>query len=116
MRRFRGHVIGIDQGSMVLFSDFEDGGVMWTGHGPRAMRREVIFPTAFQSSPVVHVSLSMWDLDNRNNMRADISAEQVTPQGFTMVFRTWGDTRVARVRADWLAIGEQRSDEDWEVD
>lgn len=116
MRRFRGHVIGIDQGSMVLFSDFEDGGVMWTGHGPRAMRREVTFAAAFQSSPVVHVSLSMWDVDNRNNMRADISAEEVTPRGFTMVFRTWGDTRVARVRADWLAIGEQRSDEDWEVD
>jgi hypothetical protein len=33
-----------------------------------------------------------------------------------MVFRTWGDTRVARVRADWMAIGEQRSDEDWDVE
>jgi hypothetical protein len=33
-----------------------------------------------------------------------------------IVFRTWGDTRVARVRADWLAIGEVRGEDDWQVD
>jgi hypothetical protein len=116
MRRFRGHIIGVDRGSIMMFSDFEDGGAMWTGQGPRELRRVVEFPTPYASTPVVHVSLSMWDIDQKHNMRVDISAEVVNPEGFVMVFRTWGDTRVARVRADWLAIGEQKSDEDWQVD
>ena len=40
--------------------------------------------------------------------RADLTAENVSEKGFHLVFRTWGDTRVARVRADWLAIGAVR--------
>jgi hypothetical protein len=115
MRRFRGHIIGVDRGSIILFSDFEDGGAMWTGQGPRELRRVVEFPSPYADTPVVHVSLSMWDIDQKHNMRVDISAEMANPEGFVMVFRTWGDTRVARVRADWLAIGEQASDEDWQL-
>jgi hypothetical protein len=45
----------------------------------------------------------------------DISAETITVEGFVIVFRTWGDSRVARVRADWLAIGALRGEDDWEV-
>ncbi len=51
------------------------------------------------------VSISMWDLDQKTNSRADITAEKITRTGFHLVFRTWGDTRVARIRADWMAIG-----------
>jgi hypothetical protein len=32
-----------------------------------------------------------------------------------LVFRTWADTRVARIRADWTAIGAVRDEEDWDV-
>ena len=46
----------------------------------------------------------------------DIVAEDVTAIGFTLVFRTWGDTRVARVRADWLAIGPADHVDDFAVD
>jgi len=61
------------------------------------------------------VSLDMWDMDQKTNQRADISARNVTLEGFEIVFRTWGDTRVARVRAAWLAIGELRDDDEWEL-
>ncbi len=57
----------------------------------------------------------MWDMDCATNPRMDISAEGATAEGFFLVFRTWGDTRVARVRADWIAIGEVRHDEDWDL-
>ena len=30
-----------------------------------------------------------------------------------MVFRTWGDTRVARIRADWTAIGAIIDEDNW---
>jgi quinol monooxygenase YgiN len=115
MHRFRSHRFGVDRGSIVLFSDYEDGGAMWTGHGPREMRQAVQFAEPFTAAPIVQVSLSMWDMDQKTNQRADISADKIGPEGFEIVFKTWGDTRVARVRADWLAIGDAADEDDWDV-
>ncbi|MBL4918932.1 H-type lectin domain-containing protein [Szabonella alba] len=116
MRRFRTNSFGIEQGSRVLFSDFIDDGVMWTGQGPRESRHIVQFREAFIDVPAVHVSIAMWDMDSGANGRADIAADKVTAKGFHLVFKTWGDTRVARIRADWMAIGPLRDTDEWEVD
>jgi hypothetical protein len=115
MRRFTSHTMGIQQGSRVLFSDFADDGVMWTGHGARESRHTVTFQEKFASVPVVMVSMSMWDMDQKTNSRADISSEEITSEGFHLVFKTWGDTRVARIRADWLAIGQLKDEDDWDL-
>ncbi|MEX5728372.1 hypothetical protein Ga0609869_001725 [Rhodovulum iodosum] len=115
MQTFDGRMIGVDRGSVVLFSDFEHDGVMWTGTGPRASRTPVRFSQSFRAPPVVYVGISMWDLDQKTNQRADISAENVTEDGFDVVFKTWADTRVARIRADWMAIGAARHEDDWDV-
>ncbi len=106
---------GVAQGSLVLFSDFQDGGAMWTGEGPRELRKLVEFREPFRAAPAVMVSLSMWDIDQKHNGRMDISSDMVTPEGFAIVFRTWGDTRVARVRADWMAIGPCGHEDDWDI-
>ena len=79
MIRLRGQNIGIDQGSLLLFSDFADGGVMWSGTGPRECRLPVHFAQPFRSEPAVLVGISMWDLDQKTNQRADIKAEDITP-------------------------------------
>lgn len=115
MKRLTAQTIGIDQGDAILFSDYQDGGDMWTGQGPRERRRAVAFRERFQSVPVVQCALSMWDVDHAHNMRADISAENVTPEGFDLVFRTWGDTRVARARIGWIAIGALPHEDDWQL-
>jgi len=115
MKRIRNHLVGIDQGSAVLFSDFEHGGKMWAGDGPRMYRKKVKFSEVFREVPVVQVSMSMWDMDHKSNNRADITAEKITEKGFDIVFRTWGDTRVARIRADWLAIGELGHEDSWDL-
>ena len=115
MRRFSHHAVGVTRGAAVLFSDFEDGGPMWTGEGPRSHRQAVLFSEPFLDAPVVHVSINMWDIDGGANQRADVSADKVRPDGFEIVFRTWGDTRVARVRVEWLAIGPVPHDQDWDV-
>ena len=113
MRRLSHHLIGAEQGSVVLFSDFEDNGPMWTGDGPREARRPLRFSEAFRAPPMVHVAISMWDTGGETNQRADLRAETVTETGFELVFRTWGDSRVARIRADWMAIGEVTAEDDW---
>lgn len=115
MQHLKRSAVGVDQGSLILFSDFEDGGKMWTGEGPRVLRKNVSFSEPFQENPTVQISLSMWDMDQKTNLRADISAENIGPAGFTILFQTWGDTRIARVRADWLAIGELADDDAWDV-
>ncbi len=56
------------------------------------------------------------DLDQSANTRVEIVAEDITNQGFDLVFRTWGDTRIARVRAAWLAFGDLRNSDDWDID
>ena len=116
MKRISGHSVGVQQGEELLFSDYQNGGEMWTGAGQREVRRSVTFSDPFSTVPVVHVGLALWDMDHGANQRADLQADAVTTDGFELVFRTWGDTRVARLHATWLAIGELISEDQWQVD
>ena len=88
---------------------------MWSGSGPRETRLAVRFSELFRDVPVVHLAMSMWDTDGDTNQRADLRAEAITDAGFEIVFRTWGDSRVARIRADWMAIGEVAGEDDWDL-
>jgi hypothetical protein len=116
MRRFRNNSIGIDQGDIVLFSDFDHDGEMWVGQGPRHIRTPVSFHEAFFAPPVVQVALSMWDISNTATSRADVRAAEITQDSFAIIFRTWADTKIARVRVSWIAIGELYEPDDWRID
>lgn len=115
MRRLSNHLIGIQQGSHIMFSDFEDGGQMWTGTGPRESRARLDFDEPFKTPPAILTALAMFDMDEGSNQRADLSHGNVTITGFDLIFRTWGDTRIARIRADWTAIGEIAATDEWDV-
>lgn len=115
MHRLKNNVVGVDQGDVELFSEFQDGGTMWTGVGPRERRTRVVFDETYREAPAVQVSISLWDVDGATSVRADLTAEKITPTGFDLVFRTWGDTRVARLRANWMAIGALPDDDDWDL-
>ncbi|MFT5000588.1 MAG: hypothetical protein ACI861_001850 [Paracoccaceae bacterium] len=115
MKKLRNHLIGVDQGTKILFSDFEDDGAMWSGSGSRTRKVSIKFKNEYKAVPMVHVSLDMWDIDQKSNQRADISTENITTVGFVIVFKTWGDTKIARVRAAWFSIGEFAGDDEWEL-
>jgi hypothetical protein len=115
MKKLTGSRVGIDQGDEEVFSEFATGGDMWTGEGSRERRKAVRFSEPFRTPPTVQVAMSLWDIDQRANIRADVTAENVTRSGCDLVFRTWGDTRVARVRMSWFAIGEVKSEDDWDL-
>ncbi|MGR3375751.1 H-type lectin domain-containing protein [Salipiger abyssi] len=115
MKKVQASQVGIDQGNEELFSEFANGGEMWTGSGARERRKAVTFSEAFKAPPAVHAGLSLWDMDQGANVRADIQTDNVTETSFELVFRTWSDTRVARVRMSWIAIGEVRGEDDWEL-
>lgn len=107
--------MGVDQGDVLLFSDFEDGGPMWRGKGPRQRIVQIAFSERYRTPPAVHVSISLWDIDTDTPVRAEVTAENITETGFDLVFRTWSDSRVARARAAWLSIGELPHEDDWEL-
>ena len=115
MKRLDNHVIGVEQGDVILFSDFEDDGEMWKGNGPRAARRSVSFSEHFAQAPSVSLQLSMIDMSNDAYIRADLQSEDVSTSGFDIVFRTWGDSRVARIRVAWQAIGALPSEDTWDL-
>lgn len=115
MWRVKANYLGVAQGQLQLFSDFDSGGPMWTGQGKREIRKTVTFEEPFSQKPSVIVTISMWDLDQKTNQRADIRADNITREGFEIVFRTWADTRVARIRADWVAMGPADVDDMWDV-
>lgn len=115
MKTFQTHPIGIDQGEAVLFSEFADGGDMWTGEGARERRTAIKFSQPFRSAPVVQIGVSLWDVDTSSALRAEIKAEDIALEGFTAVFRTWSDTRIARIRVTWTAIGEVAHEDDWDI-
>ena len=115
MKRFEVGMMAVDHGDVVLFTDFENDGEMWTGDGPRECRVPVAFQDSFSDDPIVTVSISMFDASSGSNTRFDIQAEAVTPAGFDIVFRTWGDSKVARARARWQAIGSVETEEVWDI-
>ena len=116
MKKLYGSVIGIDQGSAQLFSDFDTNGPMWSASGERTRAKRVEFKEAFKSVPTVFVTLQMFDMHSETNQRAETLAADVDEAGFTVVFKTWGDTRIARASASWIAFGEARADDDWDID
>lgn len=115
MKRFPNHLIGVDNGEVALFSDFETDGEMWTGAGPRERRQRVSFGQPYVNVPMVQVAISLWDVETTAPMRAQIAAEAIDQSGFEIVFRTWSDTRVARIRATWFAIGELPHADHWDI-
>lgn len=115
MKKLNNHKVGVDSGMAHLFTDFNDGGEMWAGNGERARKVVVAFSEPFVKPPTVQIGFSMWDIANGANTRVDLVAEGITETEFTIKFQTWGDTKIARLRANWMAIGEVSDDEMWDV-
>ncbi len=115
MKRIRASLFGIDQGEHIMFSDYENNGKMWSGSGTRQRKKTIVFSEPFETPPAVQVSMSLLDMDKDTNMRADTQAKNISTTGFDLIFRTWDDTRIARVRLSWIAMGALVDEESWDL-
>jgi hypothetical protein len=115
MQRLEHGAVGIQQGSQHMFTHSETGGPMWSGTGTREQRQAVVFSSKFKLKPMVTLNVSLWDCSAETNLRANLYAENITAAGFVIVFGTWGDTKIANLRVDWLAIGAALPADLWEL-
>lgn len=115
MKKIKSHQVGVETGVTHLFSDFAVDGEMWSGEGERTRRVQVDFSESYVSPPAVHIGFALWDISNDANHRVDMTVQNITETCFEIVFTTWGDTKVARLRANWMAVGAVKDDEVWDV-
>ena len=76
-----------------------------TGTGVRTYRVAVEFDSPFSMVPKVSLALSGMDVDGVNGNRLSLTAENITVNGFDIVYITWYDTIVYGAYATWIAIG-----------
>jgi len=60
------------------------------------------------------VGLQFLDIPHGPNHRLKTTAENITEEGFDLLFDTWSDTRVYGCGASWIAIGERAAPSDLE--
>jgi hypothetical protein len=75
----------------------------WTP--PRTFTSEVVFAAPFSYTPVVHIGLTGFDIDQAHTSRVVVRAVDISPTGFKTEVSTWLDSRVYGVEVAWLAIG-----------
>ena len=71
----------------------------------RTFTADILFATPFSSTPVVHIGLTGFDVDQRDSARITLKAVNITTTGFQAVVSSWASTRVFAVEFNWLAIG-----------
>jgi hypothetical protein len=78
---------------------------LYSGIGERSYTTAVKFDSPFRVPPKVSLAISGQDVDESKNNRLHLVAENITVDGFDLVYKTWSDTVLYRVWATWTAIG-----------
>jgi hypothetical protein len=64
------------------------------------------FARGFATAPRVVLGVSGLDTEKHTGTRFNVSARNVSREGFDLCIRTWGDTKVLAIEVGWLARGE----------
>ncbi len=89
-----------------LFNHVDKNGPLWAGDGDRQVRLKVRFVARFQRLPHIMLGICGMDSSCAQNLRFSLVAGHISVEGFEIVFKTWGDTKIARASINWSAIGQ----------
>ena len=106
MRVGRGKSLQILSGDEEIFDHVSEPGPMWDEDGNRNIKVRVEFSNRFASAPVVNAGFSLLDVSKDNNLRVWLRLLNIDASGFDALVLSWDDTRLAKVRVAWIAIGE----------
>jgi H-type lectin domain len=76
------------------------------GAGGRDQVIKIKFDSPCHKPPVVIVALNHLDTDQGDGMRVTVSVDEqsITKNGFDVIFRTWGPTKLYGASATWAAF------------
>ncbi len=75
-------------------------------HDSRIFERYIQFEKHYTETPVVHVGVAGFDIDNDDNSRLRVRAANIQRDGFTLQIESWLHTRMWSVEVVWTAFGE----------
>ena len=75
------------------------------GQGKRPFQKRIDFPHSYEEPPIVVVALTGLDVDKSMNLRVEVDAPDVDRNGFSIVFKTWSNTKIYSVWVQWIAHG-----------
>ncbi|MCC6008131.1 MAG: H-type lectin domain-containing protein [Rhodobacteraceae bacterium] len=90
-----------------LFNHVDANEPMWAGTGARSLDLTIPFIRPFAAPPAISAGLSGIDASHSENLRFNLSVEEVSETAFVLRFVTWDDTHIARASASWTAIGRE---------
>ena len=80
---------------------------LYESTGPRLTEYTVPFGYTFKEPPAVHVGIMGMEILKEGNHRYNVQVQEVNKDGFRIMYKTWGDTKVCFIKAAWLAIGQE---------
>lgn len=83
----------------------EPGWQLHEGEGQRTHVSAVRFARGFATAPRVVLGVSGLDTEKHTDTRFNVSARNVSRDGFDLCIRTWGDTKLLAIEVGWLAHG-----------
>lgn len=75
--------------------------------GVRTMLVEVEYPKPFNKKPEVMVGVNLIDASNAQNLRYSVEVKSVSRDGFTLLVKTWANTRIFEIGGGWIAVAPQ---------
>jgi len=72
--------------------------------GVRTMLVEVEYPKPFNKKPEVMVGVNLVDASNAQNLRYSVEVKSVSRDGFTLLVKTWSNTRIFEIGGGWIAV------------
>eukprot|EP01133_Synstelium_polycarpum_P007679 gene7679-8986_t len=73
---------------------------------PRTASRQVVFPKPFLATPIITIGIKHLDCKGQIPQfvtRVKVTADNITPTGFTATFSTWSDTTIFDASIDYVA-------------
>jgi hypothetical protein len=75
------------------------------GSGQRIYTTAMQFDSPFREPPKVTVAFNGQDVDATTNNRIRVIAEDITADGFNLIYVTWADSIIYSIWTTWTAIG-----------
>lgn len=74
-----------------------------SNNGERTMTLEIKFKESFKQKPNIFLSVIQIDAEDKTNVRYNVEAISISRDGFTLIVKTWADSKIFSISGNYLA-------------